>query len=106
MWIIKNRMTNEYDTKGLSQRFCPAERAAWSKLGSAKNHVIHKVGGYRPCLRLLEWYCNADLINIGKDDSEYVEAFPVIEYLREYYICQRDYLTEEMQKLLGLEKEK
>lgn len=101
MWIIKNRMTNEYDTKGLSQRFCPAERAAWTKLGSAKNHVINKVGNNYPHHDILNWYCNADFINIGKDDSEYVEAFPVIEYLRKYYECRADHLSGENQELLG-----
>lgn len=101
MWIIKNRVTNEYDTKGVSQRFCTAERAAWSKLGFAKTHVINKAGNHYPHHNILKWYADADFINTGKDDTEHLEVFPVIEYLREYYEQRADKLSGQNQKLLG-----
>lgn len=104
MYIIKNRVNGEYDTKGIYGGFHKVKRNAWDKLAHARNHVLYKLnisyGKVDP--ETFNWYMNADFIEIGEDGAGVV--IPVSDYLREYYkdsykIVQ---LTEEQKNRLGL----
>jgi hypothetical protein len=74
MWVIKNRITNEYDHKGMSGKRNTVARAAWGTLGQAKCHV---------CMNMADhWYLEADFINISEDGTGL--TFPVIDYIKDY----------------------
>ena len=76
MWIIKNRLTGEYDNRGISNRFSKVTRYGWSQLGHAKNHVAQNLN-LLPCN--LEWYMNADFIQL--EESGKGDVIPVSEYI-------------------------
>ena len=60
MYIIKNRITNEYDTKGIYSGFHIMNRSAWDKLTHAKNHVTCKLGSFSlPKGAMFDWYMKA-----------------------------------------------
>lgn len=105
MYIIKNRVTNEYDTKGIHSGFHKMNRSAWDKLTHAKSHVVCKLDSFsRPVGFMFDWYMNADFIEV----SEYggtVSKMPVSDYLREYYKNSHKIkcLTEEQKNKLGLD---
>lgn len=75
MWVIKNRVTGEYDRKGMYKKRDKINRSAWTKLSHAKCHVT--LTGFS------EWYMNADFIEMT--DEGIGKVIPVSEYLREYY---------------------
>lgn len=75
MWIIKNRVTGEYDRKGHSGKRNNITRHAWDTLGRAKCHVAD-VG-------FDEWFWDADFIEI--DENGIGRVIPVSDYLRDHY---------------------
>lgn len=75
MWIIKNRVTGEYERKGMSKKRDKINRNAWNTLAQAKCHVVY--GGFD------EWFMEADFIEMTDDGLG--KVLPVSEYLREYY---------------------
>ena len=91
MWIIKNRVTGEYERKGMSGKRDKITRSAWSNLGRAKCHVVY--GEFD------EWFMDADFIEMT--DEGIGEVVPVIDYLREYYRGNR-YAPEWVLMRLGL----
>ena len=104
MYIIKNRITNEYDTKGIYRGFHRINRSAWDKLTHAKNHVLCKLDSFSvPEGSMFDWYMNADFIEISENGGA-VAKMPVSDYLSEYY--KNSYkirrLTEEQKNRLGL----
>jgi hypothetical protein len=105
MYIIKNRVSNEYDTKGIYRGFHIMNRCAWDKLSHAKNHVTYKLGSFsRPDGDMFDWYMNADFIEVSEHGGT-LAKIPVSDYLREYY--KNSYkirlLNEEQKKRLGLD---
>ena len=80
MWLIKNRVTGEYDLKGLSGKRSLVSRHAWETLARAKVHVSQN--GFD------EWYMNADFIEVTENGVRHVE--PVQAYLKEYYNRKSD----------------
>ena len=79
MWIIKNRVTGEYDRKGHSKQRNKVSRDAWNTLAHAKCHVAD--AGFD------EWFLEADFIEITEEGIGRIE--PVIDYLREHYKTKR-----------------
>lgn len=75
MWIIKNRVTGEYDTKGVGRKRDKVNRHGWNTLGHAKCHVA-TVG-------FDEWYLDADFVEISEAGIGRIE--PVSEYLIYHY---------------------
>ncbi len=76
MWIIKNRVTGEYERKGMSGKRDKVNRHAWDTLGRAKCHVVYTG-------RFDEWFLDADFIEVTEDGIGLV--IPVSDYLREHY---------------------
>ena len=93
MWVIKNRVTGEYDSKGISEVRNKVVRAAWGTIGHAKSHITNCHCHYN---RFDKWYMDADFIEITENGVGRVE--PVIDYLRGYYINRR--CSEEILKTL------
>lgn len=93
MYIIKNRITNEYDRKG-HKSFHPVSRDAWEKLAHAKNHVAMKCTWYGDFMNNIQWYINADFLEI--DETGIVSIVPVAEYLEEYLpvCCKRNLIPQ------------
>ena len=92
MWIIKNRVTGEYDTKGQSHKRDRVNRHGWATLGHAKCHVVN--GGWD------EWYLEADFLEITEDGVGRV--VPVVDYLREYYKNSRYIPEKRKEQVLSL----
>lgn len=92
MWIIKNRVTGEYDRKGMTAKRDKLNRAAWETLGQAKCHVVYN--GFN------EWYMDADFIEMTEEGLGAVE--PVSEYLREHFRKKMPYVPFLVQLRLGL----
>jgi hypothetical protein len=103
MWIIKNRITGEYDTKGLFKPMDKLNRSSWGTLGQAKCHVAQKITACYRRLQFLDWYLDADYMEI--DETGTLNTIPVIEHLKIYLKDNHynKYLTEEQGTLLGLE---
>ena len=103
MYIIKNRVNGEYDTKGIYGGFHKIKRNAWDKLTHAKNHVVCKIGCFsKPINSMFNWYMDADFIEIGENGVGAV--IPVSDHLREYYKDSYKIrnLTQEQKDRLGL----
>ena len=85
MYIIKNRVSGEYDQKGIGAVFCKVKRSAWDKISHAKCHVTNTLdcGSSSRFNRIFNWYMDADFIEISEDGVGVV--IPVREYLHEYY---------------------
>lgn len=77
MWIIKNRISGEYDSKGLGTNFSKVNRSGWATIGHAKSHVAQKLSN---CNFL--WYMCADFIEFSESGT--VNTIPVIGYLATY----------------------
>ncbi len=91
MWIIKNRVTGEYERKGKHGKRDKITRAAWGTLGQAKCHVANN--GFD------EWYMSADFIEVTEEGIGRIE--PVSNYLCERY--RKKWNTPEwLKKRLGL----
>lgn len=75
MWIIKNRVTGEYERKGINSARDKFNRNAWGTLSQAKCHVACR--GYE------EWFMEADFVEVTEEGTGRI--MPVSEYLREYY---------------------
>ena len=93
MWIIKNRVTGEYERKGQYGKRDRVVRSAWGTLGQAKCHVANN--GFD------EWYMDADFVEISEPGNGCVRVEPVSDYLREYYGKKR-FTPEWLKKRLGL----
>lgn len=106
MYVIKNRVTGEYDRKG-HKPFHKVSRDAWSTLGQAKNHVAMRV---RPCRigvpdDALRWYCDADFIEITEDSSSGLNIIPVVSYLQTYFQAKEQHMSLYDSGLTGLTEE-
>lgn len=92
MWIIKNRVTGEYERKGTyyskRDRF---NRNAWNTLAHAKCHVA--------CVGYDEWFMEADFIEITDEGPG--KILPVSDYLREYY-GKNKWASSRVKRRLGL----
>ena len=94
MWIIKNRVTGEYERKGMTAKRDKVNRSAWGTLGQAKCHVVY--GDVFD-----EWYMDADFIEVTEEGlSGKVE--PVSEYIREHFRKKMPYVSKWVQDRLGL----
>lgn len=74
MWIIKNRVTGEYERKGQSKKRDKVSRAAWATLAHAKCHVCDS--GFD------KWFMDADFIEITEEGTGRV--IPVVDYMRDH----------------------
>lgn len=92
MWIIKNRVTGEYERKGTSCKRDKFNRHAWDTLARAKCHVAY--------IGFDEWFMDADFIEVTEEGKGRVE--PVIDYLREYYGATRPTYYKQIKIRLGL----
>ena len=92
MWIIKNRVTGEYERKGQSCKRDRFNRHAWDTLGRAKCHVAY--------IGFDEWFMDADFIEVTEEGTGRTE--PVVDYLREYYGATRPSHYKEIKVKLGL----
>ena len=95
MFIIKNRVNGEYDTKGLYKPMDTINRSSWNTIGQAKNHVSQKITAYYNRLQYVDWYINADFIEI--DESGTLSVTPVVNHLMCYFSnnYKTKYLTPE-----------
>jgi hypothetical protein len=102
MFIIKNRVNGEYDSRGLYKSMDTVNRSSWNKLAQAKNHVAQKVTAYYNHLQYVDWYIDADYIEI--DETGTLNVFPVIDHLKTYFTdnYKAKYLTNEQKIKLGL----
>ena len=102
MFIIKNRVNGEYDIRGLYRPMNTFDRSSWNKLGQAKNHVSQKITAYYNSLQYVDWYIDADYIEV--DETGTLNVYPVVEHLREYFKgnYKAKYLTPEQVEKIGL----
>lgn len=102
MFIIKNRVTGEYDTRGLYNSMNKFNKSSWNKLAQAKSHVAQKVTVYYNRLQYVDWYIDADYIEI--DETGALNVFPVIDHLKTYFTdnYKAKYLTNDQKIKLGL----
>lgn len=103
MFIIKNRVNGEYDTRGLYGSMNTFDRSSWNTLGQAKNHVAQKVTGYWYSLQYIDWYIDADYIEVNESGT--LNVYPVVEHLREYFAhhpYRAEKLTPDQREKLGL----
>ena len=98
MWIIKNRVTGEYDRKGLGYGFSKITRTGWTKIAYAKSHIVHKTILYLFNLDHFNWYLDADFIKL--DESGTQEVIPVGKYLIQMLEGRNIKLPEETMKRL------
>ena len=66
MWIIKNRVTGEYERKGHGCKRDKVTRHAWDTLGRAKCHVVDN--GFD------KWYLDADFVEIDENGVGRIRA--------------------------------
>lgn len=112
MYIIKNRVTGEYDRMG-HRPFDKIQRHAWSTLGQAKNHIAMRISPNNnryPPEDELRWYCDADFIEITEDENSGTNLIPVVSYLQQFLDSKSDYawgykLTEELRALIWAKQE-
>lgn len=102
MFIIKNRVNGEYDTKGLYSPMDTLNRSCWAKLAQAKSHVSQKITALYRKLQFVDWYIDADYIEL--DETGTLNVTPVVEHLRKYFTDNfyAKYLTPEQVKRIGL----
>ena len=103
MFIIKNRVNGEYDTKGLCKPMDTVNRSSWNKLAQAKNHVAQKITTvYYSKLQYVDWYIDADYMEI--DETGTLSVTPVVDHLRKYFTGNHNakYLTPEQIEKIGL----
>lgn len=74
MWIIKNRISGEYDRKGMGSTFDKVTTSAWDTLGHAKCHVSQKLIGSN-----FLWYLAADFVEVTENGVG--RTVPVASYL-------------------------
>lgn len=91
MWIIKNRVTGEYERKGHGCKRDKVTRHAWDTLGRAKCHVVDH--GFD------KWYLDADFVEI--DENGVGRIIPVVDYLRDHY-TQKRRKSKRVMEALGL----
>lgn len=102
MFIIKNRVNGEYDIRGLYTPMQKVARSTWNTIGQAKNHTVQKITAYYHKLQYLDWYIDADYIEV--DETGTLSVTPVVEHLRKYFTgCYHaKYLTPEQVEKIGL----
>lgn len=103
MYIVKNRITGEYDRRGSTDTFSKVKRGAWDKISHVKCHVINVLLSYYFVdNKAFDWYMNADFIEINENGIG--KIIPVRDYLRDYFkdSGKIEYLTVEQRECLGL----
>ena len=83
MFIIKNRVNGEYDTRGLYKPMDTINRSSWNTLAQAKSHVAQKITAVYRNLQYVDWYINADYIEV--DETGTLSVTPVVDHLRKYF---------------------
>ena len=103
MFIIKNRVNDEYDRRGSYDTFHKVKRGAWDKIGHAKNHVICRLERHDGIdHKAFAWYLEADFIEIDETGGKLI--IPVTDYLKDYFSESRKlkWLTQDEKKAIGL----
>ena len=83
MWAIKNRVTEEWDSKGIRPIFHKVARGAWASLNHAKTHVAVAIRQRNADGETaFNWYRDAVFMEFTEEGIG--QVIPVADYLKEY----------------------